>query len=333
MKAYKRWISAVFAAIALVSLASAQVFALDASQTREPGFSGSGTEQDPYLIASADDLFQLAGAVNSGTSFDGEYFLQTEHIDLAGAEWTPIGPFGTEYSFCGIYNGNGHYVENLYIPPTGNNGFFGQLGGTVMNFGIESGDISGACVGAISSHSSRSSALIINCYNKASVSGSRAGGIADNFNGTILNCWTDCPLQASEGGMAGGISSYGATTKNCFTLRDYTATTVVSLPGCTRADGTIAGRRDLSDTLNQSLYSSAKVAGLDASAFNTWTTDENGNIVFSDEHYSFQLSYLPAYLKEYAVFLFPVLLGLLGIVLLTTAMTDVPHRRKALPEK
>ncbi len=58
-----------------------------------------------------------------------------------------------------------------------------------MNFGFESGSISGACVGSITSHAVGTGSRIINCYNKATVTGSgRAGGIADNYDGIIWNC-------------------------------------------------------------------------------------------------------------------------------------------------
>lgn len=43
----------------------------------------------------------------------------------------------------------GHVVRNLCISRTANCGFFGVLGGSVTNFGIESGEISGSCVGGI----------------------------------------------------------------------------------------------------------------------------------------------------------------------------------------
>ncbi|MBN1968418.1 MAG: hypothetical protein JW870_03530, partial [Candidatus Delongbacteria bacterium] len=43
---------------------------------------GAGTEGNPYLITSAQDLYSLAGNVNVGTNYSGKYFLQTENIDI-----------------------------------------------------------------------------------------------------------------------------------------------------------------------------------------------------------------------------------------------------------
>ena len=38
------------------------------------GSGGDGTSESPYLISTADDLRELAAAVNGGESFSGEYF-------------------------------------------------------------------------------------------------------------------------------------------------------------------------------------------------------------------------------------------------------------------
>ena len=65
---------------------------------------------------------------------------------------------------------------------------FGFLQGTVKNLGIESGIIAGGYIGSIASHGN-GNALILNCYNKASIKGGgRAGGIIDHFNGGMVMC-------------------------------------------------------------------------------------------------------------------------------------------------
>ncbi len=54
------------------------------------GFSGSGTQADPYQLATPENMSELAGLVNSGISFSGKYFKLTADITLPG-NWTPIG--------------------------------------------------------------------------------------------------------------------------------------------------------------------------------------------------------------------------------------------------
>ena len=47
---------------------------------------GTGTEDDPYLISSSDDLKSLAESVNSGEFYIEKYFELTQDIDLKGNE-------------------------------------------------------------------------------------------------------------------------------------------------------------------------------------------------------------------------------------------------------
>lgn len=165
-------------------------------------FSGQGTRKDPYRISNVEELCAFRDIVNSGYLFTGEWVCQTKDLDLKEIKnWEPIGLFDSGNYFDGVYDGGGHAIHNLQIYSDGNVGFFGQLGGTVMNLGIESGSIRGACVGAISSHGDGSANIaILNCYNRATVIGAvRAGGISDNFmNGNIINCVNYGEIKADE---------------------------------------------------------------------------------------------------------------------------------------
>lgn len=186
---------------------------------------GEGTDSQPYLIQSANDLAVFRNAVNNGTEFEGVYFQQTADIDLASFEnWVPIGILTSSKVssvFRGQYDGRGHVLRNLIVSTDGfenNNALFGFLGGTVKNLGIESGWIKGQCAGSIASHGS---GTIINCYNKATVSGfnedSRAGGIADNFSGAIISCVNLGEVHSGASGLTGGICSYSAgRVENCY---------------------------------------------------------------------------------------------------------------------
>ena len=160
-----------------------------------------------------EDLVLFRDQVNSGNNFNGKYLLQTCDLDLSLLDelWEPIGDWDTNNFFYGIYNGGGHVIENLNISG-GNSGFFSCLGGSVMNLGIESGNIEGSCVGAIASHAIGDSVKVINCYNKATVKGYRAGGIADNFGqkGVIIGCWNIGEIEGRDAG--GGLVGYNAYT-------------------------------------------------------------------------------------------------------------------------
>lgn len=176
-------------------------------------FEGEGTEKNPFLIASVDDLKRMRDSVNYGENYLGYYFRQTENLVFPDDEnWIPIGNVKELLAFCGTYDGGGHTIENIrsvnqYA------GLFAYLCGEVRNLGIESGHFEGDTVGSITSHGN-DKGLILNCYNKAEVSGTyRAGGLTDNFAGRILFSWNRGWLSpANENTVTAGITSYGNAT-------------------------------------------------------------------------------------------------------------------------
>lgn len=83
--------------------------------------SGHGTEQDPYIIASRNHVYNLAwlqyiGYFNDSTNFGGlhQYYFEVENdIDMEGLT---IPPIGTEkYPFLGHFDGNGNTISNFTI--------------------------------------------------------------------------------------------------------------------------------------------------------------------------------------------------------------------------
>ena len=91
---------------------------------------GSGTEDDPYQIATAEQLAAIAKNVNfKGEKYRGVFFKQTADIqlnDISNYEnwatlapanvWTPIGT--PEKPFFGTYDGNGKTISGMYIGKT-----------------------------------------------------------------------------------------------------------------------------------------------------------------------------------------------------------------------
>lgn len=95
---------------------------------------GSGTKEEPYQIATPEQLAKLAADVNSGVPgqiHSGEYFKLTAPIDLSGKRWIPIG-YGnaSSKSFSGYFDGNNQVIMGLYVDERGNNvcaGLFGVV--------------------------------------------------------------------------------------------------------------------------------------------------------------------------------------------------------------
>lgn len=188
-------------------------------------FTGKGIYQNPYLINSYDDLCKLRDLCNDGNNFANVFFEQTKNIMMPDLNWEPI---GFESEFSGIYNGNGHYINNLNADNEYTSGLFGRLSGTVANLGIEGGRIVSENCGSIAGLICSEDALIINCYSKANLSGTFVGGIAGyaKENGTLA-----CVFDATsiEGEYAGGAIGVGKFSKlySCFSENS-----IISGDGC-----------------------------------------------------------------------------------------------------
>ena len=124
-----------------------------------------------YAIATADDLRNLAAAVNAGNSGSGKTFRQTADIDLSsGGNFKPIGTGGSKY-FSGTYDGGGKNISGLTVNGSYKTaGLFGCVSsGTVRNVVLvsptvsnTSTDVSSIFVGTIAGDCSF--ATIENCH-------------------------------------------------------------------------------------------------------------------------------------------------------------------------
>ena len=207
-------IVAVFFGLAL----NAQVSVWDG--TAEIWTHGSGTQEDPYLIESAQNLAYIAAKTNesiyNGDGFRMMYvdtcFLLTVNIDLgadAGMEWEPIAANGANWwkgQFSGHFDGGGHSFTNLTISNDGDFfGIFGFMnGGSLKNMVVEGNDINIShiytylCgpVGLLLGYGM--DVTIENCVNKANVNWEtinidtghcNLGGLFGQLdNSTINNC-------------------------------------------------------------------------------------------------------------------------------------------------
>ncbi|HHN47407.1 MAG TPA: hypothetical protein ENN08_00470 [Bacteroidales bacterium] len=104
---------------------------------------GSGTPEDPYLIATA-------GLLDVVRLFHDAHYLQIVDIDLGmdpwntGEGWEPIG--GSDDPFTGSYNGSGLKIQNLYInkPDKSLIGLFGDISNsTVKHLTIKNTQVAG----------------------------------------------------------------------------------------------------------------------------------------------------------------------------------------------
>ncbi|MBN2661963.1 MAG: hypothetical protein JXR54_11900, partial [Tannerellaceae bacterium] len=214
---------------------------------------GSGTIEDPYQIANAEQLNQVRNYLTSS-------FIQVTDIDLGvapwniGEGWDPIGdydPWDPSKSFRGNYDGNGYTINNLLIERLveSNLGLFGSIFGCkicnvrLINFLINSeqgylGGLSGIAYennisncyaeGKIQGYSQIGLLFgffeqnsISDCHVKGEITatGSYIGGLVGlcSITDSITNCSADVKLYADRlmvGGMLGLSMALGVFSKN-----------------------------------------------------------------------------------------------------------------------
>ena len=212
-----------------------------------PGRSGgTGTAEDPYIVASEEELAEIAIRVNSGTEASGvifpngnpgyadQYFLLDKDLDLSDyTPWTPISIPG-EKIFFGHFDGGRHTITHLttdFSTTNSNQGLFSVIGAnaSISNLSIRDSHISGeiytgAFVGAAGEGSE-----IYNCHNYSDVNTTfyYTGGIAGASWGVIDNCSNSGNIY-SEMDFVGGIVGdfYGVLT-GCINTGNISGTTSV----------------------------------------------------------------------------------------------------------
>ncbi len=192
-----------------------------------------------YAIGNAAQLYWFAEKVNNGSNsakavLTADIVFNDSVLNVDGSlngtpahVWTPIGTSGRSYS--GTFDGQGHTISGLYYENTNTSyvGLFGYINNpTIKNVGLVDSYIKGnQYVGGIIGYSG-GAAKISNCYNAATVyanyngdsyAGGICGGVLDNDNVSIDNCYNTGYVYAYNR-YAGGICGYqyrGIIT-NCY---------------------------------------------------------------------------------------------------------------------
>jgi len=178
---------------------------------------GSGTADDPYQIATAEDLIVLG---ESPGDYD-KHFILTDDIDLdpnlpgrkvfnkavIAPDTVQTTPSFEGTPFTGIFDGNGHTVSHLTIKGRSCLGLFGHLASaaTVKDLGLVSVKITGSdwYVGALVGLSMSG---LTCCYGTGTISGKdAAGGLIGDSRGSVTQCYSTCIVSGNEyvGGLVG----------------------------------------------------------------------------------------------------------------------------------
>ncbi|MGE5371616.1 MAG: Ig-like domain-containing protein [Solirubrobacterales bacterium] len=172
---------------------------------------GTGSEGDPYLIASASDL-------NLMRNYPGSYFKLTQNIDLGVAPyntgWTPIGNSASN-PFYGYFDGNNKTISRLYIniPTADGVGLFGCASDTnlleIKNLSLSNINVTSNAAGGVGGLVGKGPYLrLINC----SVTG-RVTGNSMMVGGLVGFCGNSTLTSAATSLISNCASAVEVTTQ------------------------------------------------------------------------------------------------------------------------
>ena len=257
-------------------------------------FEGEGTEANPYLIQSADDMWALSN-YTKGKSFTDKntYFKLTADIDLSAENWRPISSSaeagwvsvqnGNANSFNGNFDGNGKTITFVgnYTGDTWAKGLFGAIGGYVHDLTLrgsittEKGKVGSLAAMAITGAKIEN----ITSYVDITAGNNQVGGIIgyiESDNVTLTNCKNYGTITARE--LVGGILGGGYKNTqfiNCENHGDVTATLV-------RAGG-IAGEKFPVATFTNCTNTGTVMAGGVEATSNSGTASNYAGYLFGEE--------------------------------------------------
>lgn len=179
---------------------------------------GSGTQQDPYIISTAQQLAYFRDSVNNGESYKGKYIKLENSIKLSDIQNNPVfwKAIGTEKNpFCGVFEGGNNVIYGLY-----GEGLFGFIRGSIKNIGISDSNITyggGLVATAARDYSVTETPYITNCFiTNSSVIG--AGGVIGYAGGySVSDCINDAFLTGNDDWFGGVIGQAAkCSVSDCF---------------------------------------------------------------------------------------------------------------------
>lgn len=198
---------------------------------------GSGSEDDPYQINSAEELASLGGR-----SFSGKSYRLTQDIDMKNVSMQPIKEFAD-----GTFDGDGHTISNLTISAaSGNAGLFAETNSSTVFKNIILHNVSVTLTGG---SSAGVGGLIGKIYGSTTIQGcgvsgvvayssdysynsGNVGGLVGYLNGkcTIKESYSRATIDnkssnysSTAGGLLGKTGTYTLSVTDCYASGDVTA--------------------------------------------------------------------------------------------------------------
>ena len=204
---------------------------------------GTGTESDPYLIETPQQLAYLSYLINIysfPSLYYSKYYEQTADLDMSAYYWDAIGYNGNGRYFCGGFDGGGYTISGLFTESDSNHqGLFGFV----------------RCLETDKNYYIRNVHII-----NSTIQGSMdVGGIVGYIGASIWSLSLeihDCSMSgvvSGRYGVGGIIGGIGLSSDNSLEAKIYNCCNYasISLTGTTASNGGgIIGSANLSEHCN-----------------------------------------------------------------------------------
>lgn len=236
---------------------------------------GNGSESDPYLISSAEQLLLVNNDLTASYKLNADIDLSELNNKTLIAGYTydyvdmTTGDMDMTKTFSGVFDGNGHTLSNYVYTTDGNQmavGIFGAVTGTVKNLNVENIEISGEtttmAAGGVIGYLISGEASGINAKNVKASGTNCTGGIVGGSMAAVSECtaedcevvvlgdneFTDglvqCDVAECGGLIVGG--SFAGSLNNCTAKGTVTAegnepVGLGGIAGCIQCSASITG--------------------------------------------------------------------------------------------
>lgn len=225
-----------------------------------PTFSGgTGTSADPYRVATANDLFELAHWVDTGLKFKGVCFRQTADITWTAADgaFPGIGTYEANLNglkaFAGDYDGDGRTITGIVFADRKYAGLVNQMtGGTLRNLTMDNASFVGSAAsygGAFFVGNLRNGAALVGLTAKGAfgtaakpVTHTAAGIVCHASNCTIESCTNEAAIVGSGSKVAGIVGiTQNQGDAGTVVIADSVNAAAIRQVNNTTQDGGVAG--------------------------------------------------------------------------------------------
>ena len=252
---------------------------------------GTGTETDPYLVKTPDDLRWISVYSNAQNTdhYEGKFFQLANDIEFDDTEnnFTPIARSSTaSYYFAGTFDGQNHTISGINMSSDGRQGLFGTIAGaTIKNLTLSAStftmttnnSIAGGIVAYIQKGAKAST--IENCHVTGDVSIDTKGhtggivGFTENGETVIQGCTSAASILLRNNNLdIGGIIGYCG-----YEGTDETKTLRITVSNCLY----------YGNSLSADTNTSGRIGGIFGGYYSNGNNGGYSTVIFSNNYYTY----------------------------------------------